>query len=303
MFRTALVGALRIRHSPSMRVPGWAWVLLATVVAVATGCASSDSEAGAGTTGGFHGGQTGSLKPCSTPDQFAGGGDVPTGDVAFVFHTGCARGEDFSVTDSEGNPVPFQMVELDDGVVLLKTDTALVPGTYRVETPAGETETVEVTGAEPLPSTLGSLEQFGGACSSVIRLGLDDSVLPYVSLLRLQYTLDDGDMASWFEYGTVEPDGAGAVLLDVGPLDPGAHRVEVVPSLAGEETAPDSESLQFDYECPATSNDPPGGAGACSLDRRSLGRRELPVPCALTYLLLGILLLLGRWRRGLRLSQ
>jgi uncharacterized protein (TIGR03382 family) len=260
MSRIALVVAGSFSHGASMRVWGWGRVLLAALLLFCVGCDSS-AELGAGS-GGFHGGQTGSLVPCSTPPQFTSEPGVPGGDAAFVFHTGCGADTDFSLTDAEGKPVTFQVETLDDGVVLLRTETALEPGAYTVVAPDGSQRSVTVTEPSPLPSRLGTLRHVGG-CYPMIELALAAELLPYLPLLRLEYSLDGHTPPStWFEYGTVMPYD-GVVRLELDALPAGGHQLTVTGSLAGEAAAPDPATLQFFYEC--FENGSASGSG-CSIE-------------------------------------
>jgi hypothetical protein len=260
-------------------------------------------EAGSGTTGGFHGGQTGSLTPCSTPPQFsAGGGVVPEGDAAFVFRSGCPAGEGFSVLDENGTPVSFQLEELDDDVVLLRTESTLTPGSYTVTTPDGKTSTVVVSDAVPLPSDIGWLRHVD-SCSNLVELVLSEEVLPYLPLLRLEYSIDGLPFVVWFEYGTV-PTGDLTLQLALDSAGAGTHEVRVSAVLAGESVGPEPEGLVFTVQCqqPQTlpgQSPPPdsGGAANCSL----AGQASSSVTSGLMAILSLILVWMGvGWRRRRR---
>lgn len=285
-----------------MRVRGWGWVLPVTAVLGLSGllgCSSAESTAGAdyqgGCEGGYCGGQTGSLRPCSTPAFTSGDPSVPTGDAALVFHTGCMVQGDFSITDENGDPVPYELVALDDGVVLVKTDTALGPGEYQVHTGDGRDASVTVTEAEALPMQTGTLEREGSdtQCSQLFRVSFDTSILPYLPLVRLEYAVDNGPRQPWFEFGTVPP-GSTSALLGVTPLAIGDHELKVFATIAGETDQPDPAQLSFSYaRCPNPAQDPGFNCSVSPLVPQPIAPGA---PMALT--LLGLTVLGLRRRRG-----
>ena len=244
-----------------MTVRGWGRVLLATLLLNAIGCSyATSADELSSRPGDHHGGQTGSLRPCSTPWETSQGGTVPAGDAALVFHTGCSTDKDITITDEAGQPVPFELIEVDEGVVLLRADAALPPGNYRVETPDGAEQTLTVTEPAPLPMDLGTLTRVADSCSLTFQLALDPAVVPYLSLLRLEYSLDAAGRLPWFEYGTV-PENSASLLLAVDYLTVGSHRLELFASLAGETMAPDPVSLDFVHECHGAE---PAEPGSCA---------------------------------------
>ena len=248
--------------------------------------------------GGFQGGQTGSLQPCSAPafepapyPAPMGEPSVPTGDAAVVFHTGCSADAGFKITDANGEPVPFELLELEDGVVLLKADEALTPGTYQVGTPDGTQETVTVTDPVPLPTQLGTLSS-GQMCPALFQLTFAPEVEPYLPLMRLEYSVDGGPRRVWFEYGTI-PVPTESVLLEVEGVEVGAHRVEVFALIAGEDMGPEPLSNSFaSTDC--GSGDEGDGTFQCSV-RRGAGVASAGSGTALA--LLGIALVWTRRRR------
>jgi hypothetical protein len=280
-----------------MTVRGWGRVLLATLLLNAIGCSGASSADNAYTAGpgDYHGGQTGSLRPCSTPWETSQGGTVPAGDAALVFHTGCTAGSEITLTDQNGELIAFEMVELDDGVVLLRADAALEPGDYRVETPDGSEQTLTVTEPAPLPMKLGTLTRVADSCSLTFRLELDPAVLPYLSLLRLEYSLVGSARLPWFEYGTV-PENSAAPLLAVDGLTPGPHRLEVFPSLAGETMVPDTAVLDFVHDCHRAE---PPESGSCALPASLRSGAGAGLAHALPGLILVLLLRLRRRREAI----
>lgn len=245
-----------------------------------------DSEDG----GGFHGGQTGSLRPCSTP-AFGPTSSVPTGDAALVFHTGCATDANFTITDANGEPVPFELQALDDGVVLVQTDEALTPGSYEIETPDGAQQTVTVTDPVPLPTQLGTLAAATGSCRPLFELTFDDAVAPYLPFLRLEYAVDGGARQVWFEYGTLASQDS--AWLELAVPTTGDHQVEVFGTIAGEDAQPDPAILEFSFTRCVSGDDE--GMTLCSLARGGAGAASAGSGSAL--LLLGAALALGRRRR------
>lgn len=274
-----------------MWIRGWGWVLPALIVlGGGVGCNSS-TTADAETSGGHHGGQTGSLRPCSTPAFDPVPSAIPTGDAAVVFHTGCSADADFKLTDANGEPVPFELKALDDGVVLVQTEEALTPGTYQVETPDGSQETVVVTEPAPLPSTLGVLQRMYGTCEALFTVTLDDAVEPYLPFMRLEYNVDGGARQLWFEYGTIETL-EDAVWLEVPNLNSGEHQLEVFGTIAGETMGLDVASLEFSLtDCASDENN---GMMQCSLERGGPGGAGTGGGTALVAM--GVGLALGRRR-------
>lgn len=275
-----------------MRIRGWGWVLPALIgLGGGWGCASTSNDSAVG--GGFHGGQTGSLRPCSTP-AFGSSASVPTGDAALVFHTGCATDADFKITDQNGELVPFELEALGDGVVLLQTEEALTPGTYEVQTPDGQQQTVTVTDPAPLPTQLGTLIHTPQRCRPLFELGFDDTIAPYLPFLRLEYSVDDGPKQTWFEYGTLASS-QGSAWLELGPLTRGDHRLEVFGTIAGEEMQPGSERVSFPYTPCAGDDATDDGLAPCTLGRGGAGAAAGDGP--LTLVLIGAAFALGRRRR------
>jgi len=192
---------------------------------------------------------------------------VPTGDAALVFHTGCPGDAGFQLTDANGEPVPFELETLDDGVVLVKTDGALSPGNYRIETPDGAERTVTVTEPAQLPTTLGTLAPLSTSCSAVFELSIAEAIRPYLPLVRLEYALDGGERQVWFEYGTIPP-GDFALDLEV-PTSPGEHHLEIIGSIAGEDTGPNAVALDFSFAPCADGAD--GGMAPCAVSQTGAG--------------------------------
>jgi hypothetical protein len=217
--------------------------------------------------GGYYGGQTGSLRPCSTPAFMVSDPSVPTGDAALVFHTGCTTDAAFQITDQNGELVPFDLETLDDGVVLVKTEEALSPGSYQVETPDGAAQTVTVTAPAPLPTTLGTLTPLTTSCSAVFELQIDVALRPYLPLVRLEYAVDGAERQVWFEFGTI-PQGESALDLEV-PTSPGAHHLEVFGTIAGEATGPDAVALDFSLTACADGED--DGMPLCAVAQPGVG--------------------------------
>lgn len=276
-----------------MWIRGWGWVLTALVV-LGGGAAACSSASEYSLDGGHYGGQTGSLQPCSTPAFGPAPSSVPTGDAAVVFHTGCNADADFTLTDANGEPVPFELEPVDHGVVLLKTEEALSPGSYQVETPDGEEGTVTVTGPVPLPSELGVLDHYG-SCGALFTLTFDAAVEPYLPLMRLEYAIDGGERLVWFEYGTITTLD-GAAWLEVPNVSHGNHVVEVFGTIAGETTAPDAVRRTF-WAKPCADEDQGDGGMVCSLGGGGAGVAGTGSGTALV--LVGVALALGRRRRAL----
>jgi hypothetical protein len=211
-----------------------------------------------------------------------------------VFHTGCATDANFTITDENGEPVPFELQALDDGVVLLQTDEALTPGTYQVETPDGEQQTVTVTDAAPLPMQLGTLAYSTGSCRPLFELTFDDAVAPYLPFMRLEYAIDDGPRQAWFEYGTLTTFQDSAWLETAVPTT-GSHRVEVFGTVAGEEMQPNSAALTFTFAPCASGGGEDESMAICALGRGGAG--VAGADGAIVLVLVGAASTLGRRRR------
>ncbi len=207
-----------------------------------------------------------------------------------MFHTGCPTDANFKITDQNGELVPFELQALDDGVVLVQTDEALTPGSYEVETPDGEQQTVTVTDPVALPTQLGSLTHATGSCRPLFELTFDDAVVPYLPFLRLEYAVDGGARQVWFEYGTLAFQDSAWLELPVPST--GGHRLEVFGTIAGEDAQPDSATLTFAFEPCASDDD--GGMAICALDARGAGASRAGSGVALA--LVGAALALARWR-------
>jgi len=169
--------------------------------------------------------------------------------------------------DANGEPVPFEVETLDDGVILVKTDGALSPGNYRVETPDGAAQTVTVKEPAPLPTTLGTLAPLSASCNAVFELNFDAAFRPYLPLVRLEYAIDGADREVWFEYGTIPPEDFWVDLAV--PTDPGEHHLEVFAYIAGEDTGPDAVTLDFSFKPCADSDD--GGMALCAVGQTGPG--------------------------------
>ena len=215
------------------RSAGSLWVLL-SLVSVA--CTQSSSREYAESPS-PRGGQTGSLRPCDTPVEASP--TLPAGDAAFIFHGGCPAPEAFTLTDAEGNPLDFELETLENDVILLRAEQALTPGIYNVSTPDGSQASVTVAPAAPLPTKLGTLADISANCSALLRLDLDPAMLPYLPLVKLEYSVDGGPRRVWFEYGTVVLEDGYAYLAPSG-VESGS-RVTVFVSIAGETSAAEPE--------------------------------------------------------------
>lgn len=274
-----------------MSIRGWGWVPPALVILGGgiAGCNATSSDADSG---GHWGGQTGSLQPCSTPSLGPAPSAVPTGDATVVFHTGCSSDTNFTLTNANGEPVPFALEPVDDGVVLLRTEESLDPGSYQVETPDGERGTVTVTEPVPLPSKLGSLRK-DGSCGALFALTFDPAVEPYLPLMRLEYAVDGGERRVWFEYGTI------ATLydeawLEIPNVSHGDHVLEVFGLIAGETAGPDTAKTTFWYK-PCTDDEAGDEGVVCSVG--SPGAEAAGAGSGTALVLLGVALARRRRRR------
>lgn len=278
------------------KLRAWGWLLLA---ALSVGCGASSDEGSAGYTP--YGGQTGSLTPvrpqCGKAPSFDDAPALPAGDAVLVYYddTCSAGADDFMVTDSDGNTVGVDVEQLANGALLVRTEEALAPGDYELESPGG-TQTFTVIESEPLPIELGTLEAFDG-CPGSLRLTFAEEVIPYLPLLALWYRVDGGALEAWYDYGLIRPDARAAELnlgWCPGPcLGAGTYEIEVVASIAGENDGPDAVSQQVSRSCPMSNHD----QGGCSVARPGICG---PVSGAC---LLFALLVSGRarrWRRGRR---
>jgi len=214
---------------------------------------------------------------------------IPTGDAALVFHTGCAADAAFQMTDANGEPVPFDVETLGDGVVLVKAEGALSPGTYQVETPDGATQLVTVTDPAPLPTRLGTLAPLTTSCKAVFQLTIDAALHPFLPLVRLEYAVDGSERQVWFEYGTIpvyDP------ALDLGvSTGPGEHHLEVFGTIAGEATTPDAVALDFSLTPCANGEDE--GTALCALGQSGAGTSRSGAGLGAFVLCLGFV----GWRR------
>jgi hypothetical protein len=246
-----------------------------------------------------YGGQTGSLIPqCGNAPQFNSGASVPEGDGAFVYYArscGATEGQ-FAVTDSEGQPVAFQLIELGDGSLLIRTDTALDPGVYTVTTPDGTSKLVTVTETAALPTALGSVSMQWTNCDVAFSLALDATFIPYVDLARVLISIDGESPVVLRDFGTLTANASGSVGLgfracEFGCLRPGPHTLQVSAEIAGENGIFEAAAVNFNYEGCSGSGD--GGGLSCAVAEKRVRAQHAP---------LGLALLVGGlgWRRRRR---
>lgn len=200
-----------------------------------------------------YGGQTGSLVPeCGVaPLSQKASSKVPAGDGAFVLYSSSCRASQppaFKLRDATGALVTHHVELLDDGVYLVRTDVALLPGSYSA-TPVPQSSSAPVAGAatitvgapSPLPTQLGILKVISekDTCGGIeLELTLDEAALAYAPLLRLLVSIDAGAPKVWVDYGTLPVQNGKAWLrlprcFD-GCRSNGAHQLSVVGTIAGE---------------------------------------------------------------------
>ena len=248
------------------RLGAWCWLLLAAPL---MGCGGDAGASGYDP----YGGQTGSLRPvrpaCGRAPSFDRAPTLPAGDAVFVYYddTCSANAEDFALSDADGNVIGVEVEQLGSGALLVKTDMALSPGDYQLESPSGA-QTITVAEAEPLPTGLGTLRAFDG-CPGSLSLTFADEVVPYLPLLALSYRVDGGALQGWYDYGMIPPD-AEAVELNLGwcpgpCLGDGTFEIEIEASIAGESDGPDAVSQPVSRSCASSGGD----GGGCSVARPS----------------------------------
>jgi len=241
-------------------------VLLLPLLALASGCGSSSEaasgNAGTGAGGAYTGGQTGSLIPnCGIAPLSEEGGTVPSGEQALVFYTrGCpqVQAADLVITDADGQPIDLEVEELGDGAYLVKATASFAEGAYTVEPPdmQGQAVALEVAAPAPLPTRLGEAVADTSTCEGLdFSVQLDEAVLPYLSLMRFELSVDDGEPFLWGDYGSLIPLSSGKLLgflpycSSTGCIELGRHELRITGTIAGETAQPDPTALSFTVDC------------------------------------------------------
>ncbi len=235
------------------------------LLGVSAGCSSSVSSG----TPDPYGGQTGSLTPdCGVaPLSKKAGASVPAGDSAFVVYStacGSAPTPEFDLRDALGMLVSHRVEQLDTGVYLVRSDSALSPGNYSI-TPAETSKptltvapvTLTVADASALPSRLGTFElaQQHLSCDGfAFEFTLDPAALAYAPLLRLKVQIDNEPPVVWINYGTLAVEAGKAKLVlpscFAGCLQNGPLSLRITGDIAGENVELAPEVLQITQRCP-----------------------------------------------------
>lgn len=253
------------------------------LLGVAAGCSSAESGPTAPTPDPY-GGQTGSLTPdCGiAPLSKQAGASVPAGDSAFVLYSktcGSTPAPKFDLRDALGMLVNHRVEQLDTGVYLVRSDSALSPGNYSITpagssmpTPAAAPVTLMVADASALPSRLGSfqLPQQQLSCDGfAFEFTLDPATLAYAPLLRLKVQIDDDAPVVWINYGTLAVEAGKAKLILPSCfgrcLGNGSHSLRITGDIAGENAELAPEMLTLTQSCP-----PPDEEANCAFQPRPL---------------------------------
>ena len=286
---------------------------------LATGCASSDEDAGSY---GFpprdyiFAGQTGSLVPnCGVAPLSQEHLAVPVGDALAVLYTsGCPEvgTAGLSVVGPDARGVPVRLEPLDaSGVYLVRVDESLSEGDYELELPERPSTSLSVADAPAsLPVSLGTISALpqSSPCGSDVTFewALDPDALAHAPLLRLWIRVDGSTEQLWVDYGALQVDeetglaqlrlprcGPASCLLD------GRHEVQMRAEVAGESADPEPLGASFDLLCPdsMTTSGPSSGASASASASEgcSLGAMERSTPPV--FILSGAVLVFRRWAR------
>lgn len=242
------------------------WALALLVAAAAFGCSSDEKSAmayapkrGPGFEPSVSGGQTGALMPaCGLTAAAMMGEPIPGGDTGIVLHVSSC-GPNFDATalaleDASGAMIDFDVERLDDGVVMLRPHEELQPGLYRITGPQMFVATLTVVEPEPLPMTLGVLEQLGVVCGADFLFTVDVGLLEYLPQLRLTVSIDAGPAETWFDYGMLRVSDGQAVLtlpdcLSRCASESGLHHIALTGELAGELGTLEPISQTFEVDC------------------------------------------------------
>jgi len=240
------------------------------LLGAAAGCSSSETGSGSvKPTQDPYGGQTGSLKPdCGiAPLSKKAGASVPAGDSAFVLYStacGSAPTPEFDLRDAFGMLVSHRVEQLDTGVYLVRSDSALSPGNYSI-TPVGNSKptptaapvTLTVADASALPTRLGSfhLAQQQLTCDGfAFEFTLDPATLAYAPLLRLKVQIDNNAPVVWINYGTLAVEAGKAKLILPscfgGCMGNGSHSLRITGDIAGENVELAPELAMLTQSCP-----------------------------------------------------
>jgi hypothetical protein len=224
-----------------------------------------------------YGGQTGSLVPrCefARPDLSA---EAPSGDnVLVVYGSACERpiaADSVELTSEDGETIPVALVDIGSGATLIRTSQVLQPGIYTVDVPGIGSTSVKVGEPQDLPVRLGALRQIdSGICEARFDLELDEALLPYTALLKLDVRIDNGNARTLVNFGRLSADGRHARFslgrcFD-GCMSSGVHRITLSATIAGETLQPEPLEDTFVMHCPSLDSGercsithPRGGAG------------------------------------------
>ncbi len=197
----------------------------------------------------FWGGQTGSLTPKCGPSVAE---PVPEGASGIVIDTrACARtptDSDVQLTSEDGQTIEAEWIPLGDGRFLVRPAQSLGRGKYQVSV-AGNAQSIQVGASSPKPARLGTLSLLQpSGCNLSAELKLDDSVLPYVSLLHVEVELD-GVAHEVAGYGALSMQNMALPVSCTSCLVSGRHTLEAYGEIAGEPGMLVAETLAFDATC------------------------------------------------------
>jgi MYXO-CTERM domain-containing protein len=262
MFVAALVVREVSAHSRGMRFRELAVVLAGLGLGGCSGeTASYDSGAFRPPREAFWGGQTGSLTPKCGPSVAE---PVPEGASGIVVDTrACARppsDADVELTTESGEAIESEWIPLGDGRFLVRPAQSLAQGKYQVSV-AGSSQSVQVGASSPKPARLGTLSLLQpSGCDLSAELTLDDSVLPYVSLLHVEVELD-GMAHQVAEYGALTMQNTALPVSCTNCLSSGRHTLQAHGEIAGEPGMLVADALTLDATCSDQQAYPSGGYG------------------------------------------
>ena len=213
----------------------------------------------------FWGGQTGSLMP-----KCGAVAEVPEGASGIVVDTrGCAltpTGADVRLTTEAGEAIATEWIPLGGGRYLIRPTQSLDRGQYRVSV-AGSSQAVQIGASSPKPTRLGTLERLASSdCDLSVDVRLDDAVLPYGALLRVEAMLD-GETHLLADYGALTAENTTVAIRCTNCLSRGTHALVAFGEIAGEPSTLASDTLTLDSTCSSTAFPEQDSSSGCGIAR------------------------------------
>jgi hypothetical protein len=265
MFVAALVVPARAAHSRGMRLRDLA--VLVAVLGCSAGAAEDAAPGRPGERQAIWGGQTGSLSPkCGLSVQEA----VPEGASGIVVDTracvGIPTDADVQLTTESGEAIEAEWIPLGGGRYLVRPTQSLDRGQYQVSV-AGASQSLQIGASSPKPTRLGVLEQLEPSdCDLSVDLRLDEAVIPFASLLRVDAMLD-GERHVLADYGALTAANTVLPVRCANCVSRGQHSLVAVGEIAGEPGTLVTETLTVNSTCSGEAGFPQDSGSDCGFAR------------------------------------